>query len=66
MADKKKAAPKKKAPAKKSPSYCLHLVKPAYGVDIKFERAGTFDTKEKAEEYIAAHPGWPYLEVRES
>jgi hypothetical protein len=64
MAEKKKAAPKKKATTKKSSGYCIHLVKPAYGVDIKFERAGSFDTKEEAEAYIAANPGWPYLEVR--
>jgi hypothetical protein len=64
MAEKKKAAPKKKAPAKKSSSYSIYLVKPAYGVDMKFERAGSFDTKEKAEAYIAANPGWPHLQVR--
>ena len=66
MADKKKAAPKKKAPAKKPSKYCIWHVQAHCNYAEKFDRAGTFDTKEKAEEYIAAHPGWPYLEVKES
>ena len=65
MAEKKKAAPKKKAAAKKSASYSIWNVQPPeYNTVERLEQAGSFDTKEEAEAYIAANPGWPYLEVR--
>ena len=67
MTDKKKAVAKKKAPAKKASKYCIWNVQPPeYNYCEKFEQAGGFDTKEEAEAYLAAHPGWPYLEVRKA
>ena len=64
MEAKKKYGTKSKASLKKT-VYHVRLVKPEYGVDIKFDKAGTFGTKEEAEAYIAANPGWPHLQVKE-